>query len=234
MLRGINRQMLFEEAEDFKRFAEILSQCKTDACELYGYCLMDNHVHILISFDDRSQAEFFKRVGIRYAVWFNKKYDRIGHLFQDRYKSEPIEDDARLLAALRYIHQNPVKAGLCKHPGDYQYSSYQSYLKDPGMIDTELVLEMFSKDEAKQRQVFEEFMLSEEPSTFIDDRPSRLTDRQCKEAIRAIAGTTSIAQFQALSCEARNNALRQMKKRGLSLRQITRLTGTPIGIVRRK
>jgi hypothetical protein len=195
---------------------------------------MGNHVHILIDCDGRPLGDFFRRLGTRYASWFNRKYGRVGHLFQDRYRSEPIADDRQLLAALRYIHQNPVRAGLCRQPKDYRLSSYHCYAGQPGIVDTGLVLAMLAGDEKQQRQEFESFMLVDEDEAFMDDMPVRLTDQEGRAVIEGITGATSVAQFQALSRERRDEALRNMRRRGLSIRQIVRLTGVPFGVVRGK
>jgi REP element-mobilizing transposase RayT len=235
MLRGINRQMIFEDDEDSTRFLEILAECKAvDSFQLFGYCLMGNHAHILIGCNEQSLGHCLKRIGVRYVSWFNSKYGRIGHLFQDRYRSEPVADDRQMLAALRYIHQNPVKAGLCAQARDYCLSSYQCYVNGSGIVDTELVLGMLSEKRSQQRREFESFMLSEGDGVFIDDAPARLTERECRKLIEDITGTTSVAEFQALSRETRNTALRQMKEKGMSIRQIVRLTGVPFGVVRHR
>jgi REP element-mobilizing transposase RayT len=235
MLRGINRQIIFEEEEDFEKFLEILSVCKLMIpSRIFGYCLMGNHAHVIISCKDRPLGDYLKRVGIRYASWFNRKYGRIGHLFQDRYRSEPIVDDRQLLAAIRYIHQNPVMSGLCRYAKDYPHSSYQCYIGDSGIVDTELVLGMLSEDVDWQKQAFAAFMLTAEGTVFIDDTSVRLTDREGIGIIKDIIDAESVSQFQELSRDKRDEALRQMRKRGLSIRQIARLTGIPFGVVRNK
>ena len=133
MLRGINRADLFLEPEDYQRFIEVLRQCKP-LCgfELFAWCLMGNHVHLLIRPGREPLSLVMKRVGCRYGYWFNRKYERVGHLFQDRYRSEAVETDAYFLTALRYILQNPIKAGLEAHMGDYPYSSFKAYT---GILD---------------------------------------------------------------------------------------------------
>jgi REP element-mobilizing transposase RayT len=80
-------------------------------CQICAYCLMKNHVHLLIRIGQEDLQHFMRKVGAKYVYWYNWKYDRVGGLFQDRYKSEPVEDDGYFLTVLRYIHQNPVKAG---------------------------------------------------------------------------------------------------------------------------
>ncbi len=93
---------------------------------MYAYCLMGNHVHLLMRTDenDEPMGQIFRRICAQYVYWYNGKYERVGHLFQDRFRSEPIENDAYLLSVLRYIHQNPVKAGMVHDMADYPYSSY--------------------------------------------------------------------------------------------------------------
>ena len=115
MLRGINQQQIFEEPEDFEKFLQILKDCKAiSGYKLFAYCLMGNHIHLLIKPEEESLEQAFKRIGGRFVYWYNVKYQRIGHLFQDRFRSEPVETDEYFMTVLRYIHQNPIKAGLCK------------------------------------------------------------------------------------------------------------------------
>ena len=95
MLRGINRQDIFEDEEDFLRFLAVLKECKEiSGYELYAYCLMANHIHLLIRTGKEPLDLIFKRLGSRFVYWYNLKYRRTGHLFQDRYRSEPVEDDS--------------------------------------------------------------------------------------------------------------------------------------------
>jgi REP element-mobilizing transposase RayT len=162
VFRGINRQLVFEEDEDYERFLEILSGCKGAGAQggyrLLGYCLMGNHIHLLVGCDGHPPGDILKRIAIRYVSRFNKKYGRFGHLFQGRYMSEPIKDDAQLLAVLRYIHQNPVKAGLCKRPQEYRFSSWAGYANGSGIADTALALGILSKDKQQQATAFESFI----------------------------------------------------------------------------
>lgn len=125
MLRGINQQIIINEDEDFEKFLDVLKDCKAvSGFELYAYCLMNNHIHLLLKVQKEELSLIFKRIGVRYVCWYNWKYSRHGHLFQDRFKSEPVNDEKYLLTVLRYIHQKPLKAGLAKEIDTYQYSSY--------------------------------------------------------------------------------------------------------------
>lgn len=110
MLRGINKQQIFEDDEDCQKYLQILKECKAvSEFKLFAYCLMGNHIHLLIQLGKEPIDLIFKRIGSRYVYWYNLKYRRTGHLFQDRYKSEPVEADSYFLTVVRYIHQNPPK-----------------------------------------------------------------------------------------------------------------------------
>ncbi|MGI5879834.1 MAG: transposase [Syntrophomonadaceae bacterium] len=124
IIRGINRQNIFEDDEDRIRFLETLDRYKEETgCELYAYCLMSNHVHLLVKENDDGLSSFMKRVNGSYAYWYNWKYDHVGHLFQDRFKSEPVDDDTYFLTVIRYIHRNPLTAGMTDGL-EYAWSSY--------------------------------------------------------------------------------------------------------------
>lgn len=146
MVRGIDRMSIFQDEEDYNRYLETLLRFKkSNNYELYSYCLMSNHVHLLIKEVDEPIERLMKRIGVSYVNYF-KKYKRVGHLFQDRYKSENIDTEQYLLECSRYIHNNPVKANLVKLPEDYLWSSYPCYLKKidkSGLININLILDHF-------------------------------------------------------------------------------------------
>ena len=120
MLRGINRQQIFEDDEDFEKFLWVMKDVKQlSRFKLYGYCLMGNHIHLLLKPENEPLELIFRRIGSKYVYWYNLKYQRTGHLFQDRFKSEPVNDEKYLMTVLRYIHQNPTKAKLAKKIEDY-------------------------------------------------------------------------------------------------------------------
>ena len=113
MLRGTNKQLIFVESSEYARFLAVLGEVKSlSGFKLFAYCLMENHLHLLMKEGAEPLSQVFKRIGARYVYWFNLKYERCGHLFQDRFRSEPVETDEYFLMALVYIYQNPVKAGL--------------------------------------------------------------------------------------------------------------------------
>ena len=231
MLRGINRQQIFEDESDAERFLEVLASYKeTCRYELLGYCLMGNHVHILLKIGHEPLQTVMRRIAAKYVYWYNVKYERVGHLFQERFRSEPVEDDAYLMTVLRYIHRNPVKAGLCRKPENYQFSSYKDYMGRAGITDTKFVLSMVSATD------LEEFTSQDTDDVCLDvpeGTGRRLTDEDAIATIKRISGCGSSAAFQALSVEDRNRFLPMILAAGVSVRQANRLTGTSVGVVRK-
>ncbi len=230
MLRGINRQQIFEDEEDNLKFLQILTEYKP-ICKykIYAYCLMGNHAHLLIKEECEEIQQIMKRIAGKYVYWYNGKYQRTGHLFQDRFKSEPIVEERQFFAVLRYIHQNPVKAGLEADIGEYAYSSYREYTDAPKIVDTEFVEEMMGRED------FVQLHKESDKNKYLDmeEKKPRLTDEQAKRIIVSVSGCESVAEFQRLEVKKRDKWLAAFKKRGLSIRQISRLTGISKGIVER-
>ena len=118
MLRGINRQDIFEDDSDRRHFMFVLKECKEiSGFRLHAFVLMSNHIHVLIEPADEPLDTVISRIGIRYAVWYNRKYQRAGHLFQDRFRSENVETDQYYMTVFRYILRNPAKEGREARPG---------------------------------------------------------------------------------------------------------------------
>ena len=238
MVRGINRQAIFEDDEDRDKFIDILEKLMLEgSAALLGYCLMSNHVHLLLREGKDPLDRTLKRIGVPYAFYFNRKYGRSGHLFQDRYRSVAVEDDAYLLMVLRYIHRNPVKAGICSEAGEYDWSSCRYYLdcawaREPSagdFIDTSLIAGMMGRAE------FEAYTAADNDDTCmdIDGADRRLTDPEARELIRKVTGLSSPQGMQFLADEKRDRFLAELNERGIALRQLERLTGVSYGVIRK-
>lgn len=133
VLRGNERKNIFTSDEDKLRFLTTLERMRNKYnFLLYCYCLMDNHVHLLINDNGNDISKIIKSINISYVYYFNRTYRRCGHLFQDRFKSELIDSDRYLLEVSRYIHNNPVKAGVVKIPSEYKWSSYNAIIGRKG------------------------------------------------------------------------------------------------------
>lgn len=231
MLRGINQQQIFEDVEDCDKFLSILMEYK-EMCRysIYAYCIMGNHLHLLLKEGTETLEQTFKRICGKFVYWYNAKYQRTGHLFQDRFKSEPVDTDEYLLTVVRYIHQNPVKAKLCKKVSDYTYSSYAEYLTGGSLVDTAYILEIC------QIEGFLELNETTVEANCLDisDKANiRVTDEQAKLLMKKISKCENATDFQDLEIVKRNKYLKKLRENGLSLRQLSRLTGISVGIIRR-
>ncbi len=235
VLRGINQQRIFEDDEDYKKMLINFSKHKSSSgYEIYGYCLMSNHVHLLIKEGKEELGNIFRRIGASYVYWYNWKYNRRGHLFQDRYKSETIETDEYLLTVLRYIHQNPVKAGFVASIDTYHWSSYNEYIKRAEICDIEFPLSLFSDDSSEALAQFIKFNQSENKDQCLEYTDwARLNDKEAVEIIKNIVQVKSPTEIQGFEKEKSNTIIKKLKEKGLSIRQIQRLTGVSFGIIRK-
>lgn len=159
--RGNNRQPIFFETSDNQRFLQNLERYRDELkYTLYGYCLLPNHFHLLLRSGTVPVSKIMQVLMTAYTMYVNKKYDRVGHVFQGRFKSIVVEQESYLLEVLRYIHLNPVKGGLVDSVERYPWSSYLKYLtvgSDIPVVETSEILTIYSPDSVKQRQLFTEF-----------------------------------------------------------------------------
>ncbi len=234
ILRGINRQTIFEDDEDASRFLETFDHYK-NICGyvIYAYCLMGNHIHMLIKEGREELGKVMKRIGVSYVYWYNYKYERSGHLFQGRYRSEIVEDERYLLTVLRYIHQNPLKAKMVESVKEYRWSSYHEYIAgNSKFVDCNFILKLFDDDSKKALTLFENFheqVGREECLEVYDGVP--IKDDEAIKIIKDIFDVISLKDIQKESTPRRNECLRTLKEKGLSTRQIARLTGVPRYII---
>jgi len=172
------------------------------------------------------------RVGTSYALWYNRKYDRSGHVFQGRYRSECVEDDNYFLGVLRYIHQNPVKAGIVKSVDRYNWSSYYSYIEEIDAIDYRYGLSFFSENTAKAKPQFIKYMNEENIETFLDaSEPIKVTDEEVELKILSM-GFNKLSDLKLAEKETRRLILKELKSiKGVSIRQLSRITGLSRSII---
>ena len=236
ILRGINRQVIFEDDKDRAKLLETLKYYKAiSKYEIFAYCLMDNHVHLLIKECEEEIGRSIKRISSSYVYWFNAKYERIGHLFQERFKSETVEDDRYFLTVLRYIHQNPVRAGLTKKLGDYLWSSYLEYIEGKyKLIDIDFALEMLAEDRRAALEQYDKFMNEFNEDKCLDhNEQNRLLDIELNKYLLG-KGITNLSELQKMAKSPRDEIIRAMKlMNGVSIKQISRITGISKSIIYR-
>ena len=154
-----------------------------------------------------SLASLFKRFGVRYAAWYNHKYQRTGHLFQDRFLSKPVESDTQFLATLRYIVRNPIKAGLSREPGEYRWCGWAAAL--PVDASQEQLLRYFREADGDTSEPF----------------PERLTDAEAERLLRDLLGGRPVSELVRMPKPELVPMLRRLQDAGANALQISRLTG---------
>jgi putative transposase len=228
MLRGINHQNIFEHEGDYEKFIDILDTYRIKVgYEVYAYCLMGNHAHLLVREGNEDLSNTMKRIGTSYVHWYNWQYNRKGHLFQDRYKSEAVEDDRYFLTVLRYIHQNPVKGKLADSIDLYDWSSYREYTTEARIINTDYAFSMFHQNRSKALESFKRFNMGANDDKCLDitEKRKTLSDKELRQLMLE-KYNIELASLQNEHPATQTEILKYLKKiDGTSLRQLSRLTG---------
>lgn len=229
MLRAIDRQTIFKDREDYEKFRALFNSFRTKyKIQLLAWCMIPNHVHLLIRDPSESISDFFRVLGTSFVYWYNAKYQRVGHLFQDRFRSEPVEDGTYLLRAIRYIHLNPVHHKICREPDGYKYSSYHYYFhSDSYSADHEL----FGLITAKDFYQFHQEKNDDKFLDFDDEIILHLTDEEAKRMLTHAIEPIEISQIKTLPQDQQKNLVQMLRIRGASFHQIYRLTGISIRMI---
>lgn len=289
MLRGVNKQRIFEDLEDYNAFIRIVrkslttdkwgNKLDTPNFDLYAYCLMDNHVHLLIGTRIISISDVVKRIASTYARVFNERYERVGHFFQDRFRSEIVCDEEYFFHLMSYIHLNPVNGDLCRLPDEYAFSSfneltgYYTKVSDTklhtlcdlsniqeriGTITSEVVKEYLLQVQRQQHLIQEakenaekhhgesaKISFAEEDFTHLPEvlisklkmaikaKADRdIVDELVVQTILILADAVSITDFQRYDKKTIRSVLGQIRETGVSIRQLSRISGISVGIIR--
>jgi REP element-mobilizing transposase RayT len=160
IVRGNQRQDVFHDDMDRSEYLDRVKRYK-EKCGfvLYAYVLMSNHVHLLIETPKEPISKVMQLINFTFTQYYNRKYCKVGHLFQGRYKSFLCDRDEYLLALVRYIHLNPVRVDMVKDPSEYKWSSHKGYLDGKSdIVETERVLRLFSESVYQARRLYGEFV----------------------------------------------------------------------------
>lgn len=156
--RGNDGKAVFVSDEDRRRFLALLGHVVDRyGWRLYAYCLMDNHYHLALSTPEPNLGVGMGRLNQLYVQWFNHRHDRTGHLFARRYWSTVLESDAHMVAVIRYIATNPVRAGLCERPRDWPWSSAPAtagLVPTPPFLDVGWVLRQLATDRGEAKAIY--------------------------------------------------------------------------------
>jgi len=248
MFRGNNKQNIFLDDEDRLQMISLLENLprqydyvtgkllESKNCDFFAYCLMSNHVHILMRELDEDVDHAMKRLLTRYAHYFNGKYSRVGHVFQDRYRSEPCNDIGYFMVLFRYIHQNPVKAHISQSVAEYPWSSWNEFVncgKDIEYAEGEVFTNVCNVRATLNRFPIGElaFLVNEplpDDTDCIDDN-QKMRIHHSEEEVVSLLGemwhVDSPSDFENLSGECQHEIIHELNRRGVTYRQIARHTG---------
>jgi len=173
-------------------------------------------------------AKVMKRITVSYVFYFNKKYKRVGHLLQDRFRSEVVENESYFLPLARYIHQNPVKAGMVNSAGQYRWSSYNGYLETRdcynNIIDKNLILGLFSDDMQTAKRLYTEYMNIKSEDNYLD--LAETVDLDGDRAKRIMSGIMENKKVNSVGDRLSDELIIELKAvTGLSIREIAAVTG---------
>ncbi|WP_455137803.1 transposase [Thermophilibacter sp.] len=223
VLRGSGRQVIFEDDADRRAFLLAAQRCLVGSgVAVIAWCLMDNHAHLVVRDDAGCLSEALHRLTTSYARRYNTRTGHVGHVFQERFRSSPIEDEPYLLEAVRYIHNNPEKACLCRAE-EYPWSSYADYFGHPHEeleVERGVVLGLLGGEEG-----FSEFCRTGAGLSYRPPSGVRLDESETLEVARRVLGDVPLAAVRTLPPARRNELLRALRDAGLSIRQVERLTG---------
>ena len=234
VIKGADSQLLFITQSDYLKYLEILNYYKHEcAFQIFAFCLMPNHVHLLIQHSAKANLEtIFRRINTTYNSWFNCKYNRTGFLQDGRYFSEPVNDEHYLFNVLQYIHHNPVKAGLEQTLGTtYLWNSIHEYFNNsPTITDISFFLNLIGG-----REQFLKFCHTapKENCADIHNFRRRLPDDVALEYLKNECNCNCPADFQKFSMLKQKEYLCLLHDKGISIRQLNRLTGLSKGVIER-
>lgn len=232
VIRGNGKQIIFEEKEDFDFFLKrVKKYSEMDKVEIHAYCLMDNHVHFLLRAEEGGGVDaFMHRLQSSYARYYNSKYERRGHLFQDRFFSDPVLDRRGFFACIRYILKNPEKAGICPLE-KYEYSSFGDYYRVDAICNTDYALNL-AGGLRPLLEIIEADADEDDEIMFELDATSK-KEMQAKKIICDTLGVASGTEILSYEKSKRDEAILLLKSKGLTSRQIERLTGVGRGVIQR-
>ena len=225
-MRGNGKQLLFEDDEDRRRILSLIrSSIARFNIRLIAWCLMGNHVHLVLSDSDDNMSEAMHLVMSCYATSYNRRHGHVGHVFQDRFSSASISSEEYLLDAIRYVHLNPQKAGICPYDA-YRWSSHLDYVeRDPDIATVDLALVRLAFPRVRDYQAFMD------ASNGVVVRPptgGRIDEDEALDVGLSLIrpfGLNELSDVKALDKVKRNEIMAAMRRAGLSIRQIQRLTG---------
>ena len=180
MIQGINKEYIFnDEMEIYLKY--LREKIQDTNIKVIAYCMMNNHAHFLFYFEDINEvSKLMKQVNTRYAIFYNKRKNRCGFVFRNRFKSEEIQTHSHLVTCIKYIHNNPVKAEMCKKASEYKYSSYNEYKRKRGiLVDLKYIEENLKKFDVTIESILNEKATNELYRFMEDDDSDKSIFQDC-------------------------------------------------------
>ena len=226
--RGNGKQILFEDDQDRNYYLKLLRRYSAETgVVVCAYCLMENHVHLLVHYQQKNVSKFMQKIGISFTRYYNMKYDHCGHLFQGRYKSENVNDETYFLVVNRYILQNPLKAGISTVEA-YPWSSFDIYARRNAFVDSSLFLDLLGGYDA-----YLKYVCSPMDEICMEYEIEKTSDTSAYRRISEMLDVKSGSELMKFDKIQRDNALKRLKDEGMTIRQISRLTGIGRNIVQK-
>lgn len=222
--RAINKSILFHDENDYYCYLSFLKKSKNNFdVKVLSYVLMDNHVHIMLRANASNLSKFMNSVLANYARYYNAKYERIGHVFNERYGRERIDDEKYLHNCIRYIHQNPVKAKICKFTYQYKFSSVHAFRnKKKNFRDIVDLSELENLIDLNNFNLWNE---EKNDDKFIEAKPNKTTDKYLESILLECANVQNFSEFELLDEVNQHIAIKRVIDLGYPISQLIRLTG---------
>lgn len=229
IIRGINKQNIFLEDIDRKTYLKYLKSVKEKIdFEIYAYCLMDNHIHLLIKDSRDSISKIIQSSLVKYSKYFNKKYDRVGHLFQNRFVNQNVKDDGYLLRVQKYIHQNPEIVGICK-TNKYKWSSFKEYICEENLCNTKIILNLFNENFSEAKDLFKNYTLKNKRKIQIDydlEGIKRVCDQDAIKIMKNLCRIDNLIEISQFNKKEQKECIKKIKEcKVISAVQISRIIG---------
>lgn len=237
IIRGNDKQNIFNDIQDRIFFLNRMQKYATELnIHIYAYCLMNNHVHLLIGNANYLMSKFMLKLNTSYSRSFNLKYERTGHLFQGRFLSKPVENNNICMKVIRYILYNPQKAGLGQY-NEYLWNSFHCIISDNSInknhffkthIDTKFVLNLFENIEK-----FKEYMCINPKEIFMEyEGRKKISDSNCILFIKKTFNISNIYQLNRMPVDTIKANIAILKRLGISQNQLSRITGISRKIIK--
>lgn len=230
MLRGINKEQIFQKSYYKTKILKLLKEIKEEIdFSVIAYCVMDNHLHLLAKVGDEDLKIIMKKLNVKFALYYNRYEERYGYVFQDRFKSEAVEDEKYLFGVLRYIHNNPVKAALSDSIINYQWSSTKEYFnKNTDLIDENYMNEILSR--FKTKDDFFNFHKSFDDNLYLDTKEEQSINIHLivQHEIEQYVNYHGISDQKQMTLEMKEELAKKLIKRNLiPIKKVAELCNLP-------